>query len=57
MAFGCLKELAWAPLPIETNRLTLSLVWHERYDNDPAHHWFREKIMETVQAIIKAKQI
>lgn len=55
MSFGCLKGLALAPLPIETKPLKLNLVWHERYDNDPAHHWFRKKIIETVRFITEGK--
>jgi DNA-binding transcriptional LysR family regulator len=52
MRYGCLKTLDWAPLPMETKPLKLNLVWHERYDNDPAHKWFRDEIVKTVQSII-----
>ncbi|TRX54484.1 LysR family transcriptional regulator [Thalassomonas sp. M1454] len=54
MTYGCLKDLTWAPLPIETKPLNLYLVWHDRDQDDLAHKWFRNKIIETVQAIIKA---
>ncbi len=32
------------PLPLEP--YTLSLVWHPRFDGDPAHAWLREQLLE-----------
>jgi DNA-binding transcriptional LysR family regulator len=29
-------------LPLEVPPLTMSLVWHERHQQDAAHRWFRE---------------
>jgi DNA-binding transcriptional LysR family regulator len=29
-------------LPLEVPPLTMSLVWHERHQQDVAHRWFRE---------------
>jgi DNA-binding transcriptional LysR family regulator len=29
-------------LPVQLPPLAVSLVWHERHQHDPAHHWFRE---------------
>lgn len=55
MNFGCLKSLSYVPLPIETKPLKLNLVWHKRYENDLAHQWFREKIIETVGSIIESR--
>lgn len=49
MELGSLKELAWAPLPFKTNPLHLYLMWHERYDDDPAHLWLRQRIVDTVK--------
>ena len=31
------------PLPLEP--YTLSLVWHPRFDGDPAHRWLRDRIL------------
>jgi len=31
-------------LPIEIAPFHLTMVWHERYDNDPAHAWLRDRI-------------
>ena len=52
MKLGLLKDLASAPLPFKTNTLNLFLVWHRRENDDPAHQWFRQKIIETVNSII-----
>ena len=43
------KELKMAPLPFETQPVTIYLVWHERSTNDPAHIWLRQKIKERYQ--------
>lgn len=52
MKLGLLKGLDSAPLPFETDILNLFLVWHRRENDDPAHKWFRQKIIETVNSII-----
>lgn len=52
MKYGIAKELDWAPLPVKTAPLRLRLLWHERYDNDPAHQWMRQQIMDTVTGIV-----
>ena len=51
MEHGSLKELAWSPLPIKTEPLHLHLMWHEGYEDDPAHQWFRQRIVETVSLL------
>lgn len=35
------------PLPFEIAPFRLTMAWHERYDNDPAHAWLRERIRRT----------
>tara|TARA_R110000850_G_scaffold42902_7_gene110041 strand:+ start:1393 stop:2298 length:906 start_codon:yes stop_codon:yes gene_type:complete len=52
MEYGSLKELAWAPLPVNTEFLHLNLLWNERYDEDPGHQWLRQRIQDTVQSIV-----
>ena len=44
MHIGPLRELSMAPLPFESEKVSLCLVWHERSNNDPAHKWIRRKI-------------
>lgn len=44
MKLAAFSELAMAPLPFETEPVTLYLVWHERYNTDAAHRWFREQV-------------
>lgn len=52
MKLGLLKELDSTPLPFKTDPLDLFLIWHRREHDDPAHRWFRERIVETVNSII-----
>lgn len=54
MEHGSLKELAWAPLPVKTEPLQLHLLWHERYEDDPAHQWLRQRVLETANQIVTA---
>ncbi len=39
-------KLRHLPVPIAIPPFRLTMVWHERRENDSAHHWLREKIME-----------
>jgi hypothetical protein len=48
-----LKDLDSALLPPRTSTLNLDPVWHHRESDAPAHQWLRQKIMETVNSIIK----
>lgn len=54
MKLGLLKDLDSAPLPFKTETLDLFLIWHRREHEDPAHRWFRQKIIETVKTIVNA---
>jgi DNA-binding transcriptional LysR family regulator len=40
--------LAMQPAPLPMPPASSALAWHERYDNDPAHRWFRELILKDV---------
>jgi len=51
MKRGLLGNLDVAPLPIETKPVDLFLIWHRREHDDPAHRWFRERIVETSKSI------
>ena len=31
---------------VELNEVTISLLWHASYDNDPAHIWLRELVTQ-----------
>ena len=52
MKMGLLKELDSSPLPFKTEALDLFLIWHRREHEDPAHQWFRKKILDAVNSII-----
>ena len=53
MKLGLLKELDIAPLPFKTKTLNLYLIWHRRENDDPAHRWLRQRIIETVNSITR----
>jgi len=46
------KDLDWTPLPFKIEPLSLYLVWHRRDNDDPAHQWLRQRIIETVNSIV-----
>lgn len=41
-------DIAYSPLPLETPTHKYWLLWHPKYDQDPAHQWSREKIKEAM---------
>jgi len=51
MSHTCMKDLAYTTLPVQTDVFQLYLVWHQRDDDDPAHKWLREKIIDTARAL------
>lgn len=53
MKLGLLKNLDIAPLPVKSDMLDLFLVWHRRENDDPAHQWFRQRIIQKVNSIIE----
>ena len=40
--------LSLSPLPVELDRVTVSLIWHASYDHDPAHAWLRDQVARLV---------
>jgi DNA-binding transcriptional LysR family regulator len=34
------------PLPVKTEIITVSQMWHPRVDADPVHRWLRDKVLE-----------
>jgi DNA-binding transcriptional LysR family regulator len=38
------------PLPVRTEAITVSQMWHPRLDADPAHRWLRGLVLATVRA-------
>jgi DNA-binding transcriptional LysR family regulator len=40
--------LAMRPLPFPSPRVALSMIWHRRLDNDPAHRWLRGTLRAAV---------
>ncbi|MBL1097671.1 LysR family transcriptional regulator [Streptomyces coffeae] len=44
-------DLLTLPLPVELPPIPLHLVWHQRYDNDPAHIWLRDQAQAALGAV------
>ena len=55
MKLGPLRDLDVAPLPFQTDPVSIYMVWHERSNKDPAHIWLRNRI-ETIAAAIAGDQ-
>jgi DNA-binding transcriptional LysR family regulator len=36
-------------LPLEIEPLTVSMIWHERRQDDPAHAWLRRQMVEAAR--------
>jgi DNA-binding transcriptional LysR family regulator len=51
MRYGVLKGLASSPLPLETQTLSMYMIWHQRDHDDPAHRWLRKRVIDTVNSI------
>lgn len=52
MKHGVLKGLDSSPLPIKTPTFSLYMIWHQDDHNDPAHQWFRNRIIDTANSIL-----
>lgn len=52
MRYGSLKDLDSSPLTFETKTLSLYMIWHQNDNDDPAHQWFRNRIIDTANSII-----
>ncbi|MGV6849221.1 MAG: LysR family transcriptional regulator [Marinibacterium sp.] len=44
MKQGPLAALDCAPLPFDCDPVSIYMVWHQRFANDPAHRWLRGRI-------------
>jgi DNA-binding transcriptional LysR family regulator len=46
-----LCPLAMLPLPFPSPRVSLSMIWHRRLDNHPAHRWLRGTLRDAVTGV------
>jgi DNA-binding transcriptional LysR family regulator len=44
-----LYGLSVCPLPLASPTIAIGMVWHRRFDNQPAHRWLRNLVLETAQ--------
>lgn len=42
-------DLIHKPLPVDTQKHQYWLIWHPKYNTDPAHSWAREQIVSVIQ--------
>lgn len=42
------SRLTVLPLPFDARRFELHATWHTRFDNDPAHAWFRQQLVASM---------
>ena len=50
------KEFAMAPVPCKCPVLPMYLIWHRKYQLDPAHKWLRDELLKIVQPAIEMTQ-
>jgi DNA-binding transcriptional LysR family regulator len=44
--------LRFYPLPFAIGKLQLAMAWHERTHLNPAHQWFRERVISAYRAVL-----
>jgi len=44
------------PLPVDIGKLQLMLAWHERTHVNPAHQWFRERIVDAMKLVAEGTE-
>jgi DNA-binding transcriptional LysR family regulator len=49
LARTSLAGLASAPVPVPCPTMPMFLIWHVRYQQDPAHRWLREQLEAVVE--------
>jgi DNA-binding transcriptional LysR family regulator len=45
-------DLCTVPHPLDLEQIPLNLLWHQRYETDPAHTWLREIVRSTLAEIL-----
>jgi DNA-binding transcriptional LysR family regulator len=48
LAHGALRAI---PLPVPTDPITVSQMWHPRQDKDPGHQWLRGLVFELCRSL------
>jgi DNA-binding transcriptional LysR family regulator len=52
LAVAAARDLAIAirPIPLDLPTFDIGLAWHQRFDDDPAHRWFRDQVMTQLRS-------
>ena len=48
--YGQFLPIACRKPPLEFPELTLDMCWHQRFDEDPGHCWFREVVGDALRS-------
>lgn len=51
IAYADLLDLQLHPLPLQVSGFSVSMLWHSKHENDPAHLWLRTAIVDISQSI------
>ncbi len=44
------------PLPFQSPRVSLSMIWHRRLDDHPAHRWLRSVLLQSVKDVSQSRR-
>lgn len=51
-----LLRLQTRPLPFQLPPVPVTLAWHHRYDNDPAHTWLRDQVRTALHTLLHTSE-
>lgn len=52
LKYDLLRDLDQCELPMESPVLHIYMIWHARYQNDPAHRWLRDHLEAVTHALV-----
>jgi DNA-binding transcriptional LysR family regulator len=53
--FGASCPITVRPLPFPSPRVSLSMIWHRRLDDHPAHRWLRSVLLQSVKDVSQSR--
>jgi DNA-binding transcriptional LysR family regulator len=54
--FGASCPITVRPLPFQSPRVSLSMIWHRRLDDHPAHRWLRSVLLQSVKDVSQSRR-
>lgn len=49
--FMAFHPMTIRPLPFSSPRISLSMIWHRRLDENPAHRWLRNELLQSAKEV------